>query len=511
MRRILISLFFYLFFIIFSSHCHAGVVSARLITDLTQAKPGSVIKAGVVLTMPKGWHIYGENPGDLGQPTAIKWQLPKGWTAGPIQWPPPIEFKVAGFKSVGYEKEVVLVADIMVPSTASGQSQISATVDWIACEDECIPEAVTLTESVIISADGTLHNPNWMPQQQGTETGLFKWIFGALIGGLILNLMPCVFPVLSLKILGFVKQSNASRLEIFYHGLMFSAGVMAMFLALAGTLVALRSSGLDIGWGFQLQSPMVVLTLMAVFIFLGIMMLGIIEVGTSLGRLQQLTVGKSGLGASFWNGVLAVIVATPCTAPFMGSAIGVALAQVGSVTWAVFISLGIGMSLPYLLLSAFPGWIRHLPKPGVWMVRMKQILAIPMFLTALWLGWVFFSQMGVVEYHSVSPINRFSEQRLTELIDQGNPVFVDVTASWCLTCQVNEKTVLNRTDIKALFKDKNISVLVADWTKKDAEITRYLATFNRSGVPVYILYLPGQSPQVLPSILTPEIIKSRLK
>ncbi len=511
MRRILFSLFSYLFFIIFASHCHADVVSARLITDLTQAKPGSVIKAGVVLTMPKGWHIYGENPGDLGQPTAIKWQLPKGWTAGPIQWPTPIEFKVAGFKSVGYEKEVVLVADIMVPNTAFGQSQISATVDWIACENECIPEAVTLTESVIISTDGALQNPNWKPQQQGAETGLFKWILGALIGGLILNLMPCVFPVLSLKILGFVKQSNASRLEIFYHGLMFSAGVMAMFLALAGTLVALRSSGLDIGWGFQLQSPMVVLTLMAVFIFLGIMMLGIIEVGTSLGRLQQLTVGKSGLGASFWNGVLAVIVATPCTAPFMGSAIGVALAQVGSVTWAVFISLGIGMSLPYLLLSAFPGWIRHLPKPGVWMVRMKQILAIPMFLTALWLGWIFFSQMGVVEYHSVNPANRFSEQRLTELIDQGKPVFVDVTASWCLTCQVNEKTVLNRTDIKALFKDKNITVLVADWTKKDAEITRYLATFNRSGVPVYILYLPGQSPQVLPSILTPDIVKSRLQ
>ena len=521
MRRFLNGVLTGLFLLGFASCLSAGVVTAKLVLDHSQIRPGQSVKAGVFLTMPEGWHIYGEHPGDLGQPTTIVWKLPDGWTYGGIDWPKPIEFEVSGFKSFGYEKQVFLVSELRVPATTvETDPAIVATVEWIACEKLCIPESVTLNASVKVSLVGDVKNLEWdNPVTQATPVNwkaLVKWILGAFIGGVILNLMPCVFPVLSLKILGFVRQAAASRKEIFYHGLMFSAGVMATFLSLAGVLVGLRSVGAQIGWGFQLQSSVVVLGLAGLFILLGLMMLGVFHVGTSLGRLQQLTVGKSGIGAAFWNGVLAVVVATPCTAPFMGSAIGAALAQPGIVTWAVFISLGLGMSMPYLLLSMFPGWLKFLPKPGIWMVRMKQILAIPMFLTAAWLLWIFYSQYVVMpnvdpslaanasyqQSQSSVETDVFSQEKLSKFRAEGRIVLVDVTAEWCLTCKVNEKTVLHRQEIKQLFKDKNVVVLVADWTKKDDEITRYLAGFQRSGVPLVVVYFPGKEPKVLPSILT---------
>jgi thiol:disulfide interchange protein len=515
MRRFLSGFLAGLFLLSFSSYLSAGVVTAKLVLDHTQIRPSQTVKAGVLLTMPEGWHIYGEHPGDLGQPTTIVWKLPEGWTYGGIDWPKPIEFEVSGFKSFGYEKQVFLVSELRVPANAiESDAAIVATVEWIACEKLCIPESVTLNASVKVSLAGDVKNLEWKnPVTQVTPVNwkaLVKWILGAFIGGVILNLMPCVFPVLSLKILGFVRQAAASRKEIFYHGLMFSAGVMATFLSLAGILVGLRSVGAQIGWGFQLQSSVVVLGLAGLFVLLGLMMLDVFHVGTSLGRLQQLTVGKSGIGAAFWNGVLAVVVATPCTAPFMGSAIGAALSQPGIVTWAVFISLGLGMSMPYLLLSIFPGWLQHLPKPGIWMVRMKQILAIPMFLTAIWLGWIYFSQSGSASHTSATyqqskftvETHVFSEEKLSQLRADGRIVLVDVTAAWCLTCKVNEKTVLHRKEIQQLFKDNNVVVLIADWTRKDDEITRYLAGFQRSGVPLVVVYFPGKEPKVLPSILT---------
>ena len=384
-------------------------------------------------------------------------------------------------------------------------------------------------------------------------------ILFSLIGGLLLNLMPCVFPVISLKILNFVNHSK-NKTQTSLHGFAFSSGSVLMFVLIGLSVVLLKGLGMDIGWGYQLQSPLVVSLLIFLFIFLAGFFLLNVNFLNSL-----LSIGSAGVNTpsymnSFGTGFLAVIVATPCTAPFMGSALGFAILQPGFSSFLIFLSLGIGFALPYILLSIFPSMLSLLPKPGGWMETFKQFMAFPMILTALWLVWVLSSQIDSFQLVSVllgislivffywlnqlkisskkglrfrniiyllvlvslfftlpmerssfqKENNAFSDEELSKRLAEG-PVFLNFTADWCITCKVNERVALKTSETLKFFEEKNIYYLEADWTNKNELIAKKLASYGRSSIPLYVYYPDEKSvPIILPEILTESLIKDYL-
>ena len=391
----------------------------------------------------------------------------------------------------------------------------------------------------------------------------------AFFGGILLNLMPCVFPILSLKILGAVSHGGDDRVRIRNQGVMFGIGVVLAFLALAGLLVGLRAGGAQLGWGFQLQAPTFVAFMAALFFAIGLNLMGVFEVGAALTRVGGRVGDPGGYGESLASGVLATVIATPCTAPFMGAALGFALTRSVPETLLIFGFLGIGMALPYLILSSAPGLLERLPGPGAWMETLRQVLAFPMFATVIWLTWVFGQQTGVggaaflltalllvsaagwmvgrwqrtdlrsgVAARVVSlgllagaillvmegsgqqaPLMAveegwlpYSQEEVERTIAQGQPVFVDFTAAWCLTCQVNERIVLATETIQQAFRDRGVVLFKADWTRQDPDITEALEALNRTGVPVYALYGGSSAaiPHLLPSVLTEQIVLDAL-
>ena len=399
------------------------------------------------------------------------------------------------------------------------------------------------------------------PTSQAASYGLISAIIGAFIGGLILNLMPCVFPVISIKALNIAKKAHGDRAAVRRQAWLYTAGVVATFLLLTGLLLALKAGGAELGWGFQLQSPVLVAFLAILLFLIGLNLLGMFEIGQGLQNTGQTLTMGDGWSGSFFTGVLAVIVATPCTAPFMAGAIGYALTAPAVTTFLVFMALALGFALPFLLIAYVPGLISRLPKPGPWMVRFKEFLAFPMFGAAIWLVWVLTMQAGgqgllmalsamlaaafaiwmfkrpakiakVLAAIAVlgvfaAPISlrtanaevdvhgeAWSTERVAELRADGRAVFVDFTAAWCVTCKVNERLVLNTEEVKQAFIDTNTAFLVADWTNQDDRIAQELAKYGRSGVPLYLLFPPGHndvSAEILPQILTKDMLIERLQ
>jgi len=400
-------------------------------------------------------------------------------------------------------------------------------------------------------------------------------LLGALLGGLILNLMPCVFPVLSLKLLNLMQHQRADDAarqphpSMRAHGLAFASGVVLSFVLLAGLLIGLRALGEQLGWGFQLQTPWVVAALTLLFFVIGLNLLGVFEFSfggalASSGAAQRLQGDR--LSGSFATGVLAVVVAAPCTAPFMGAALGYAVTQPAPIALAVFAVLGLGMAIPYLALTWVPALLRWLPRPGAWMLRFKQAMAFPMFAACVWLLWVLaqqvgidvvalvlgglvlmafaawafgLAQMGAVRWRVAALLaaplalyavfgptiadpparaavqtgdswKAWSRAAQQERLAAGAPVFVDFTAAWCVTCQANKRLVLNRDAVRAAFAQSGVVMMRADWTNRDDEITRELARFNRNGVPLYVLYDKRGGIQVLPELLTEGIVLDAL-
>ena len=390
-------------------------------------------------------------------------------------------------------------------------------------------------------------------------------IIFAFLGGLILNLMPCVFPIISLKILSFISMSEQSKSKIRNHALVFCAGVLVSFLIIGITLISLKQAGNFLGWGFQLQSPIIVSFLSILMFLIGIILLMDVDIGSSLTRLGS--IGSSNLQGSFLTGVLAVIVASPCTAPFMGAALGYALIQPSGETIPIFLSLGTGFAFPYLFLSIFPSLVDRMPRPGSWMVTLKEFFAFPMFATSLWLIWVYSFQTDldavvsllivlliislffwlafkfknilirailflmvifIIIIHSITinsydtngsiknsslvsdNINWYSDiENIYQEEDQA--YFINYTAAWCITCQANDKIALSKPKIKQYFKENNIKYVVADWTNKDREILKSLEKYQRNGVPLYIYWKPSmQKPLILPSILTEQLLLDNL-
>ena len=323
----------------------------------------------------------------------------------------------------------------------------------------------------------------------------------AFLGGLLLNLMPCVFPVLSIKVLGLIKAGGGRR-PPHVHALAYTAGVVATFLALAGGLLAARAAGASLGWGFQLQSPWVVGALAALFLALGLNLLGFFEVGTRL-----MSLGEHSGGGSFSSGVFAVVVAAPCTAPFMGAALGWALSRPAWEALSVFAALGLGTAAPYAALASWPALLKRLPRPGAWMDKLKKLLSVPMFTTAAWLLWVLWRLVAAPA--AVDPLWKvWSPEAVREARASGKTVFVDFTAAWCLSCQVNERLVLSRPEVKAALAKG--AAFKADWTDKNPVIEAELARHGRAGVPLYIVYPKGGEAVTLPEILTPTLVLETL-
>jgi thiol:disulfide interchange protein DsbD len=388
----------------------------------------------------------------------------------------------------------------------------------------------------------------------------------ALLGGLILNLMPCVFPVLGIKIMGFINQAGNNRRKVARHGLLFTIGVLLSFWGLAGLLAILRAGGEQLGWGFQLQSAPFVFGLAVVMLIFALSLSGVFEFGVRATGVGGDLHTKEGYGGSFFAGVLAAVVATPCSAPFLAPALGAALALPVAQSFIVFTVIGVGLAAPYLLLSTFPHAVSLLPRPGRWMSTFKQVMAFPLYATVGYLIWVLAGQtsengllavlfaltliaMAVWLYgHYNAPgVGRgraqlamagalvllllglnlgwpraakatdivwepWSAERVAQLRDEGRPIYVDFTARWCATCQANKKLVFSSEEVKRYVRDHHVALLKADWTNSDPRITAELARWHRSAVPFNLVYLPQASePKVLPELLTPATVLDSLR
>jgi thiol:disulfide interchange protein len=688
-----------------ASSADAAHLHVQLVVPASELASGGSADAGLYFKLETGWHVYWKNAGDSGEPPRMKWTLPDGISAGPLQFPVPKRLPLGPLMDFGYEDEVLFPFQLKVTPTAkSGPAILHAKVDWLVCREVCIPGKAELeasrpvtnrasraatvepdaalcarlgnrlplpppsafkagfeptgsgfrltlltgqkeTQASFFPADqNVLDNPapqkltptakgltldlkkdanltanpgqlrgvlelsngrayeiaapagapaaaedkntaetaaastatvpspaNSVPassaNQEESTPGLVRIIGLAFLGGLILNLMPCVFPVLFLKGLALMQSGAEERHRLRTHGLAYTAGILVSFWVLVAVLLGLRSAGGRLGWGFQFQSPVFLSLMAGLLFFLALSLAGQFEIGLSLTSAGGGLAAKQGYTGSFFTGVLAVIVATPCTAPFMGAAIGYALAQPAAVTLAVFTALALGLAAPYAALTLQPAWTRILPKPGAWMEVLRQAVSVPIFATVIWLAWVLANAYGAAVLAALLAgflliaiagwfLGRWPAQRWSTIIaalilvgfiglstwapknlaaaapsssarsgewepwsaetvsryqSQGRPVFVDFTASWCLSCQVNERVALTTPEVRKAFTDANVALLRADWTQHDEAIAQTLASLGRNGVPVYALYVPGEAgPRLLPEVLTPGIVTDAL-
>ncbi|GJL97435.1 MAG: thiol:disulfide interchange protein DsbD [Hyphobacterium sp.] len=655
------------------------MVQSRLVADHVTVEAGTTFHVGLHMQIEPGWHTYWRNSGDSGEPTEINWRLPDGVSAGEIIWPAPSAFPFGHLMNYGYGGEVVLPVPITIADDFSGRFlELRADVNWLVCEEICIPESAELDLFLTVSTPGVVDNAGaaligsgisrvptdpdvtagisrlsqsllltvadpsggaeirnltffpysdmvinhaapqtayigsdgialrlqpapearngltWAPRgvlnfdvrvdgawreraivitpEPGltvidvpaeafvsdtmpvTLSALTLTILMSLLGGLILNLMPCVFPVLSIKALGFVEKAHSAPGELRRHGLLFLAGVLATFLLLAGVLLLFKALGEPVGWGFQLQNPVMVSVLSLVMFAIGLNLVGLFEVGTSLQGMGARWTNLGGDAGAFLTGFLAVVVAAPCIGPFAAGALGLAFSQPGFVLVLVSLALGLGLALPYLILSFFPSLLKWMPKPGPWMVRFKQFLAFPMFGAAIWLIWVLSIQGGpqgvlmlLIAYLAVgmmiwalkSPtllsralalasigilfasmfgVSRstlageytgepWSQERVDMLVAEGRPVFIDFTAAWCVSCQFNKQITLNSADVTRAFEENGVVILIADWTNRDDRIAAAIHGYGAAGIPLYVYYSPGAAePLILPPILTPNMV-----
>ena len=682
--------------------------TAKLLLSHSEAKPGTTVTAGLELTMDDGWHTYWINPGEAGIATSVEWTLPKGVSAGPIQWPTPDKFTALGSIGYGYHGKTILLVPLTITSDAApGQATISGKVSWLECKVLCVPRdqsvSATLTiagsdalsvdaakldavretlpktdaeltvkavwdgeakederslliefdagqadndadffampseafevspESEVTAIDGgririrktvSKYEGAWpselaglavryLEDQAKTEAfevrfsvdsitsggagttmaqpmpsagqSLWQMLFYAFLGGLILNVMPCVLPVISLKILGFVNQSSESPGRVRLLGLLYGGGVVVSFLALAGVVIGVKSAGALASWGMQMSNPQFVVLLTVLILLVALNLFGLFEVTLgSIGVAAGSVAGREGAGGAFFNGVLATVLATPCTAPFLAPALGFAFTQTAAVILLIFVTVALGLAFPYVVLSWNPKWLRFLPKPGPWMERFKVAMGFPMLATGIWLftvsieyyggrvlwfgifltviamaAWVFgeffqrgtrrrglalgiagalalggvvFGLEGQMQWRTpldpsqakagvVQDIpggirwHRWSPEAVAEAREAGQPVLVDFTAKWCLTCIANKKTSLDIESVRTVLADKNIKAFRADYTRRPDDISKELRRRGRAGVPLVLVFPSdkAEQPEMLPELLTPDIVLTALR
>ncbi|MGJ7488782.1 protein-disulfide reductase DsbD family protein [Variovorax sp. ZT4R33] len=452
----------------------------------------------------------------------------------------------------------------VVVALAEGDRRDGAPIAWRAESPVTGTWPATAAVAQVSPALQAALDANTAPPLPQPAGSFVMALLGALLGGLLLNLMPCVFPVLAIKVLGFASHAGDRRGHR-AAGLAYTAGVLATFLALGAAMLALRAAGEQLGWGFQLQSPAVVAVLAALFTLIGLNLAGMFEFGFLVPRSLCAAQVKHPVANDFLSGVLAVVIASPCTAPFMGASLGFAIGLPAAQALMLFAALGFGLALPYLVAGFVPAVARLLPKPGAWMETLRRVLAFPMFATVAWLVWVLGQQSGIdgagallgllvclaavvwaltlrgrtrvviagallactaalalaIGGNIVRPVEPvvaasgarwqpWSAARVVELHAAGRPVFVDFTAAWCVTCQYNKKATLADSDLLADFDARQVALLRADWTRQDPAITAALNALGRSGVPVYVLQAPGKAPVVLTEILSKSDLKAAL-
>ena len=523
----------------------------------TSVEAGASLEITAKFSVPKGSHIYAQKT-DAGLPTEIKAEMPAGWTLEKIEFPRPEKFEFMSVQASGYSGDFDVSVFVQAPDQApDGTQKITLSASWLECGKICVPDGGSA--DVYVSVSGGISRGG----------GFWAAVLGAVLGGIILNAMPCVFPVIGLKVMSFAASAGSSKLAVVKNGVFFSLGILSTFAFLSVFLAVAKAAGASAGWGFQLQNPDFSATMAAVFWLVALNFAGVWEFGGSIGSAAAgVDARKKGAFVSnFLAGMLAVLVASPCVAPFMASAMGFALAAEASAaeTVAIVTAVGVGMALPYVCLSAFPSLVKKLPKSGNWLVVLKRTLSVPLFASAAWLAAVYVGQGGNVfavcfaatflaaaaaiwgkfatpmqtplkraaavavcallfaaatvvvrqtltdaaqsAEAAVSAENTWSPERVEELRKSGRPVFVVFTASWCITCQYN-KQILETDTVREAFARKNVAVLVADWTNKNDAIARELKKYSRAGVPLYLLYpsAPDKRPEILPAILTPSAV-----
>ncbi len=505
-------------------------------------------------TMPKGYYLYRDK-------TSFHTAADSGDSLGTPAFPAGTQHSDANFGATTVYFDQV---DIPVPlsRTNNAAHTLALTANFQGCKENsvCYPMLErTLTVSLPAGSGAAVS------VTPATATGsLLAALFAALLGGLVLNLMPCVLPVLSLKAIS-ILESGESPVAARRHVLFYTAGVLISFAVVGLAVIALRKAGLIYGWGFQLQQPLFVAVLIYVIVAIGLSLSGVVQFGAGLGNTGQSLSARSGASGDFFTGVLAVVVASPCTAPFMGTALAFAFANSALAAFCVFIALGLGLALPFLLIGFVPGFARWLPKPGAWMETLKQVLAFPMYLTAVWLVWVLGSQRGVdaiglvlagavllslglwwfersryktpgwralslvalllslpplywlaylpAKQVAAAQVNgqvAFNPAKLEELRKAGQTVFVDIGADWCTTCKVNEHAVLDTAAFRALLDETHATLMTGDWTNPDRDIEAFLARFHAVGVPLYVVFRNGDDGRVLPTVLTQSVVRAAL-
>ena len=529
---------------------------AEVMADTRLLQSSSTLRVGVEFVLEPGWHIYAKNPGDVGLPTEVVWSVPAGAAVGDLVYPQAKEFRHEDEVSFGFEERALLFSDVTLTAAApAAELPVTASVSWVLCKDECIPGSTTLTTRIAIA--GGVTNPEVAKRfdevlaataaergvvraEPDSLTGFLLIAIGAFAGGIILNLMPCVLPVVSLKILGLVEDAPAHERRM--HGFLYTFGVLSSFLGLATLLAVIRWVGGEVGWGFQFQSPQFVVGMLFLVFLLGLNLAGVFEVGATLQRAAGQVRTSDGAAGAFLTGVLATALATPCTAPFMGSAIAASLSMPLPMTLTVFAALGMGMALPYLVLCLCPFYVRFLPKPGTWMESLKQALAFPMFVTAVWLLWVLGNQQGVDAVAAAgfglvllglaawvvgrwgTPVCSKRSRRLAfslatvavgAAIVAGMPGILRVQEvdavtedrrseagiPWVPYSAVNEKRVLRNREIVELVAQSGVVPVRADWTRPDPTIKRLLDSYGQSGVPLVVVQdVEGKAKQ-FPSLL----------
>jgi len=603
-------------------------VTGKLIANRSAVEPGKKFRLGVDLNMQPGWHTYYKNPGDAGMATSIDWQLPPGFTASTLKWQRPHRYEDAGITTFGYSDNTLIAAVIRVPHSQKVGTNLTfgAKVKWLSCRDICVPgkQELTLVLPVVehgkaldensakfagVNFDGPTTNIERDVKSGATDSSnhkaisildsdvtpsnssdkslnLFTYLAFASLGGLILNFMPCVLPVVAIKVLGWVEQSQSSPSKVRVSGLYYAAGVISAFLSLACIVIAAQAAGQKIGWGFQFQYPPFLIAMSSVILFFGLSLFGLFNFNPvgyeAIGALAE----KDDALGTFFKGVLATILSTPCTAPFLGTALGFAFVQPWWIVLAIFFAIGLGMSAPYFVLMINPTWLRHFPKPGPWMEKLKEFMGFILLATVAWLLSILGSEVGLdgmlsVTYFLLSIafaawfVSRFSNlthssgrrgamlaigmtmvalalctfilsqpcllntaacaeknaiqtsdragepiswqaldlAQLDKDLNSGKTVFLDFTAQWCLTCKANEAAVLNTAPIVSKMKALHVVPIRADWTTQDSTITKLLRKFNRSGVPLYVIF-PAKHPDkpiVLPEVITPSMVLEKLQ
>ena len=501
------------------SHEH---VSLELISSVNSIPKENNLHLGLYFKLDPGWKIYWKYPGKAGYPPDIDWVKSKNIKDLEILWPKPEEFEILGMESLGYSKEVILPIKLIIENN-NEKLLANFDVDYLTCKKICIPFNDNLILN-IPTGDGQvseygkvinkyINKSNYLNYSSLLNPdSILLFLFIAFVGGVILNFMPCVFPVLSLKIYNVLsqQQQNINNKTIKRNFLATILGIIFSFFVLSLITVLLKSLGHSLGWGFQFQSPIFLSFMILILILFSLNLIDFFSIDIPfffkkfLNKVINFNKKSSEFFQNFLLGSFITILSTPCSAPFIGTALGFAFVSSNQVIFLIFFCISLGLSSPYIILATKPQILSFLPKPGLWMKKFKYFLSFLLILTAIWLASVLLIQINAINNDSKNNnwLN-FDTIKLKELVNENNIVFVDITADWCMTCFYNKKTVLDRKKVKNIFEKYDVKKMRGNLTKPNKEINKYINSYGRFGIPANVIYSPS-APQgvLLPEVLT---------